>query len=203
MAGAKHMLRSDDKPDGIARRTLVLGALAIALLLACAIVIVGHFTRQAAPMPEPTPAQARWIAVVETVEADAPTAAQVDDFISLARTADDADLCVFPLSEGDFMRLPAAEREALSAVLIERSTRLRLLARAVAARAAEARDAGDLDDAESLIVMLERIARANTGEPTEIVRIGHITGEAVARLGEEERAALLETRGSDAPAAPE
>ena len=189
--------------DATTRRTMFFSALAVALFGVCAIIIAGYFVRQAAPMPLPTPAQARLIAIADAIESDQPTADQTDAFIVFARRADDADLCVFPLGEDDFMRLPAPEREALSPVLIERSSDLRRLARAIAARAAEARDAGDFGEAESMIELIDRIARANTGKPSEIVLIGDITGEAIARYHDAERLALLKARGSDAPAAPE
>jgi len=139
-------------------------------------------------------------AIVDSVAEDQPSSATVDRLLAQVRSASDEALRVFERSESQYANAPQAERDALMQVYIDRSRNLGRLTHAGVERAKALHAQGSAEEAQAILNDLERLGRANTGPPGEIVQMGRITGEAILRRVAEARASLASGEGEgDSP----
>lgn len=173
------------------RRTLqwagaVVGSLLLATVSGC---------QQEIPPPSPL------ALMVDGVAGD-PSPEETAQFLDAIAEAPDEELRVFERSESQFANAPQAERDALMQAYIDRSRNLRRLTRAGVERAKALHAQGSAEEARAILDDIERLGRANTGPPGQIVQIGRIAGEAILRQMAEAREALAADE-SDEPPPPE
>lgn len=131
------------------------------------------------------------LATVDVESSDArATADQVDRFIEIGETSDDATLRVFHLSEEQFRTLHEDVRSTYGRYYVHVSEALRVLAYSAAELAVEVHERGDSTKSQRILEVIERFSEANQGAPSEIVLIGDITAEAIARRLASVRASL-------------
>lgn len=72
-------------------------------------------------------------------------------------------LCLYPMTEAQFVRLPESRRDALQKRMLADLDTLRAIARAMAQRAADAQRAGEAEQARRWRTALRRLGEANRG----------------------------------------
>ncbi len=94
------------------------------------------------------------------------------------------------LSEEDFVRLPATERDRLQEELLSTFGHARALAKEIDRRARDALAEGNRDRARKLLEGLKHLGAANVGP--EVTKLAELVGEAMVRLAEDGLSAMKE-----------
>ena len=89
-------------------------------------------------------------------------------------------LCLMPMTEEQFIRLPQDEQTSLQQRLVEDLDIVRALARGLRAEARQAEAAGDHEAAQQWRLALRRLGRANRGQ--HVPALVDLVGQAILRL---------------------
>ena len=102
-------------------------------------------------------------------------------------------LRAFDFNEYQFVNQPQAQRDVLSAQLLDTAEALRALGRAIIEAGRSAAQSGDHAQAHRLFSVAYALGIANTGGPSQIVTIGNLAGKEISSAAQKELDALPES----------